>query len=102
MGVVRIEEYGDIQKDKHGGDSVQCPGSVIAVQSITSSGTSARNSADFDAGTAFVVVTSDTAVHFGFGDSSVAATTADSFLPANTPRAFGVDGSTPRLAVIDK
>lgn len=102
MGETRIEEYTDIHKDKHGGDLIQCPGLLNAVQSITSSGTTARNSADFADDTAFVVVTSDTAIHFSFGDDSVEAASTDAYLPANTPRAFGVDATTPRLAVIDK
>ncbi|HKL22139.1 MAG TPA: hypothetical protein VJ904_10050 [Tichowtungia sp.] len=52
-------------------------------QSISATASSARTSAGVDSQTRFVTIATDEAVHYRLGDSSVAATTSDTFLPAN-------------------
>lgn len=53
-------------------------------QSITTSGTSARTSAGVGAQTRFVVISATEAAHYAFGDSTVTATTSDTYIAAST------------------
>lgn len=52
-------------------------------QSISSASASARTSSGVSDQTRFVAIAATEAVHYGFGDSTVTATTADTYLPSN-------------------
>lgn len=99
MSDVYIEEYSTLARSEAGFD-IQATGRRTAKQKVASSVTTA-NSAAFNADTTYIVVTADAAVHFNLGDDSVEAANTDPYLPANTPRAFGVAGYS-KIAVLDK
>lgn len=70
------------------------------VQKVTVSGSSARTAADFDSQTTIVEVAASVACYIKFGDDTVVATDSDLYLPANTPRMYGVTAQTPRMAAL--
>ena len=90
MGSAVVEEYAALGVDVNG-RTVQMPGELIAVQKVTTSATTAKTAAAFNAKTRFLVVSSDTDVNFVLGDSSVTATSAGRTLYASTYRPLPVN-----------
>lgn len=101
MGTAIIEEYASLA-DVGGGITAQIPATPLAVQKITTSGTTARNSVDFNSATTFVVISSDANEHFAVGGSGVEADANDRPLYANTLREVEVRSTDVRIAFINK
>ncbi len=68
-------------------------------QSVAYTGTSARTANNFTAGCAFVELFATTNAHYKLGGGSVAATTSDIFIPANTRLIVATMGQS-RIAAI--
>ena len=101
MGTVIVEEYANLADV--GSRDAQIPGEPLAVQSVTTSGTTARTASDFDASTKFLIISSDTAEAFSVGDGTVTATATDRPLYASTYREVQVKpGTDTRIAFINK
>ena len=78
-------------------------GALLATQTVTSSGTTARTSSDFNASTTYLIISSDTDEAFEVGDATVTATAADRALYAKTYREVQVKpGTQTRIAFINK
>lgn len=89
MGTVYIEEYASVGKD-FDGNFINCVGRLLAVQKVTSSGTTARTSSDFNEKTRYIVISSDANECYKLGNSSVEATANDSPLNSGSYRALEV------------
>lgn len=100
MGTVVIEEYASLA-DVSGRDA-QIPAVPLAVQTVTSSGTSARTSSGFNDSTRFLIISSDTDEAFKVGNSTVTAVTTDRPLYAKTYREVEVKDADARIAFINK
>ena len=61
-------------------------------QSITTSGTSAKNATAFDADTRIISIYATEDVYINFGGSSVTADTSDHFFPKNTYYDLAIGG----------
>lgn len=98
MGTLYITEFAGIQKGKQ--DAIQVPRGHQAAQTVTTSGTSARNGTDFDSKTEILRIRSTGNVYYSLGDSAVTASSSDHFLPADTTYDISTDNAD-RIAVID-
>ena len=101
MPTLYVEEfYSAVSQIGTTGPTVM-PAPALAVQPITIGG-STTSSAAFGTNTKAVVLVSDTACHFRFGDNNggaAVATANDQYLPAGVPRPFAVSPGQ-KVAVI--
>lgn len=101
MGILNVVEISRVVEGEDGNlMPVIYPNSTGV--NVTTSGTSARTSSDFDSATKAVLVTSDTGDYIKFGDDTVTAASGDIYLPANVPMVFGLTGGATRVAAINK
>ncbi len=89
MADLYIEEYGNVGSSWGTAFAPGVPPApTIADQKVAIAGASAQSAA-FNDKTRMIVITADGACHFKIGTNPTASATTN-FLPANTPRAFGV------------
>ncbi len=63
-----------------------------AAQTISATGTTAKNATAFNASTRVVTLYADVPVYLAFGDSSVTATASDHYFPEGTYYSFSIGG----------
>lgn len=101
MGILNVVEISRLIKDESGNVApIIYPNSTGV--NVTTSGTTARTVADFDADTKAVMVTSDSGDYIKFGDETVEAAAGDIFIPAGVPMVFGLKDGQTRVAAINK
>ena len=97
MAKLYIEEYETLAATPLKGQ-VQAPGTLLAIQQVTISGTSAQSAA-LNARTRFVVLTTDTTCWFHEAANPTAIAATHRLLPPNTPRGFGVTAGNKIAAI---
>lgn len=100
MGTATIEEYANLA-DVNGSEA-QIPGTPLAVQTVTTSGTTARTGADFNASTRYIIISSDADELFEVGDGTVTAAAGDRPLYAKSYREVEIKSADTRIAFINK
>ena len=100
MGILNIVEISRLTRGEDGEMPIIWPNSTGV--NVTTSGTTARTAADFDADTKAVLLTSDTGDYVKFGDDSVEAAEGDIYIPAGVPMVIGIKDGQTRVAAINK
>lgn len=98
MSIMVVEEYGNLAVDASG-NVIPAPGDLVAMQTVTMTGTTAPTPNAINASTRYIGIVSDVAIYFDMA-AAPTATTSTRFLPANSVRYFVVHSGTKVAGIV--